>query len=85
MRVGLLTVMHPLLRQGFVYINKDEAMVDPVSGNGALARNTNLNEDLGKVLSLCSRQNIGVPGMGCACAVAGGCCESRMGSAGTLH
>ena len=24
-------------------------MVDPVSGDGALARNTNLNEDLGKV------------------------------------
>ena len=35
-----------------MYINKDEAMVDPVSGNGALARNTNLNEDLGKVLPL---------------------------------
>ena len=35
--------------QGFIYINNDKQMVDPGSGQGALARNTNLNEDLGKV------------------------------------
>ena len=35
--------------QGFIYVNNDEQMVDPASGQGALARNTNLNEDLGKV------------------------------------
>ena len=35
--------------QGFLYINWDEAMVDPATGDGALARNTGLNEDLGKV------------------------------------
>ena len=37
------------MAQGFIYINNDEQMVDPASGQGALARNTNLNEDLGKV------------------------------------
>ena len=35
--------------QGFLYINWDEEMRDPESGNYARARNTNLNEDLGKV------------------------------------
>ena len=35
--------------QGFVYVNRDAAMVDPATGDGALARNTGLNEDLGKV------------------------------------
>jgi magnesium-transporting ATPase (P-type) len=39
----------PSNAQGFIYINNDREMVDPVSGNSALARNTNLNEDLGKV------------------------------------
>ena len=39
----------PDAAQGFVYINTDKEMIDPVSGNHALARNTNLNEDLGKV------------------------------------
>lgn len=41
--------IRPAAKQGFVYINTDKEMVDPVSGNHALARNTNLNEDLGKV------------------------------------
>jgi magnesium-transporting ATPase (P-type) len=35
--------------QGFLYINWDREMVDPGTGDGALARNTGLNEDLGKV------------------------------------
>ena len=35
--------------QGFLYINWDAEMVDPGTGDGALARNTGLNEDLGKV------------------------------------
>lgn len=34
--------------QGFVFINSDPAMVDD-QGQYAKARNTNLNEDLGKV------------------------------------
>ena len=41
--------MHARGAQGFIYINNDKQMVDPSSGQGALARNTNLNEDLGKV------------------------------------
>lgn len=35
--------------QGFVFINFDPDMVDPVSGESARCRNSNLNEDLGKV------------------------------------
>ena len=35
--------------QGFVYIKNDKDMVDPETGTASLARNTNLNEDLGKV------------------------------------
>lgn len=35
--------------QGFIYINWDKEMADPGSNDYALARNTNLNEDLGKV------------------------------------
>ncbi len=35
--------------QGFLYINWDEEMRDPATGDYARARNTNLNEDLGKV------------------------------------
>ena len=34
--------------QGFVFINSDESMID-ANGKHAKARNTNLNEDLGKV------------------------------------
>jgi len=37
--------------QGFLYINYDEGMRDPATGDYARARNTNLNEDLGKVRS----------------------------------
>ena len=36
--------------QGFVFVNNDPEMVD-AQGNHAKARNTNLNEDLGKVSS----------------------------------
>ena len=35
--------------QGFVYVNWDEEMRDPETGDYALARNTSLIEDLGKV------------------------------------
>jgi len=35
--------------QGFVYVNWDEGMRDPATGDYALARNTSLIEDLGKV------------------------------------
>ncbi|KAL3132559.1 hypothetical protein ABBQ32_009098 [Trebouxia sp. C0010 RCD-2024] len=35
--------------QGFLYINRDKEMRDPTSGEYAKARNSNLNEDLGKV------------------------------------
>ena len=35
--------------QGFVYIKNDKDMVDPETGTASMARNTNLNEDLGKV------------------------------------
>ncbi|DBA65766.1 hypothetical protein WJX79_001197 [Trebouxia sp. C0005] len=35
--------------QGFLYINHDREMKDPTSGEYAKARNSNLNEDLGKV------------------------------------
>ncbi|KAK9810005.1 hypothetical protein WJX72_003251 [[Myrmecia] bisecta] len=35
--------------QAFIYINLDDEMRDPVSGDHARARNSNLNEDLGKV------------------------------------
>jgi phospholipid-transporting ATPase len=35
--------------QGFIYVNWDREMVDPGTGEHASARNTNLNEDLGKV------------------------------------
>ena len=35
--------------QGALFINLDEAMRDPATGERALARNTNLNEDLGMV------------------------------------
>eukprot|EP00884_Botryococcus_braunii_P002411 jgi/Botrbrau1/12170/Bobra.0186s0078.1 len=35
--------------QGFIYVNWDREMVDPATGENALARNTNLNEDLGKI------------------------------------
>ena len=38
-----------LIAQGFVYINLDKEMQDPVSMEFARARNTNLNEDLGKI------------------------------------
>lgn len=38
----------PWCAQGFVFINSDPAMVD-AQGQHAKARNTNLNEDLGKV------------------------------------
>jgi hypothetical protein len=34
--------------QGFVFVNNDPEMVD-AQGQHAKARNTNLNEDLGKV------------------------------------
>ena len=36
------------LLQGFVYIKNDKEMVDE-SGTASMARNTNLNEDLGKI------------------------------------
>ena len=35
--------------QGFVYIKNDKEMVDPETGTASIARNTNLNEDLGKI------------------------------------
>jgi phospholipid-transporting ATPase len=35
--------------QGFVYIKNDTDMVDLETGTASMARNTNLNEDLGKV------------------------------------
>lgn len=35
--------------QGFIFINSDREMRDPVSGEGARCRNSNLNEDLGKI------------------------------------
>lgn len=35
--------------QGFVFINVDKGMRDPVTGEYARCRNSNLNEDLGKV------------------------------------
>ena len=35
--------------QGFVYIKNDKDMVDPETGTASIARNTNLNEDLGKI------------------------------------
>lgn len=35
--------------QGFVFINCDREMRDPMTGEGARCRNSNLNEDLGKV------------------------------------
>jgi phospholipid-transporting ATPase len=35
--------------QGFVFINFDKTMRDPDSGESARCRNSNLNEDLGKV------------------------------------
>lgn len=35
--------------QGFVYIKNDKEMVDPETGTTSIARNTNLNEDLGKI------------------------------------
>jgi len=38
-----------LLLQGFVYIKNDGEMVDHETGTASMARNTNLNEDLGKV------------------------------------
>ena len=45
---SLLT--HPLdLLQGFIYINLDKEMQDPATKEFARARNTNLNEDLGKI------------------------------------
>jgi len=40
--------------QGALFINKDERMRDPVTGETALVRNTNLNEDLGMVSYLFS-------------------------------
>lgn len=35
--------------QGFVFINCDREMRDPATGEGARCRNSNLNEDLGKI------------------------------------
>jgi phospholipid-transporting ATPase len=35
--------------QGFVFLNLDKDMKDPVSGEYARCRNSNLNEDLGKI------------------------------------
>lgn len=35
--------------QGFVFINLDKDMIDPLTGEHARCRNSNLNEDLGKV------------------------------------
>ena len=35
--------------QGFIYINLDKDMQDPATKEFARARNTNLNEDLGKI------------------------------------
>ena len=35
--------------QGFIYINLDKAMQDPATKEFSRARNTNLNEDLGKI------------------------------------
>ena len=35
--------------QGTVLINSDQKMIDPASGQCSLARNSNINEDLGKV------------------------------------
>eukprot|EP00191_Tetraselmis_sp_GSL018_P012504 CAMPEP_0177598192 /NCGR_PEP_ID=MMETSP0419_2-20121207/12185_1 /TAXON_ID=582737 /ORGANISM="Tetraselmis sp., Strain GSL018" /LENGTH=1412 /DNA_ID=CAMNT_0019090555 /DNA_START=264 /DNA_END=4502 /DNA_ORIENTATION=- len=35
--------------QGFVFVNKDPAMVCPETGEGAKCRNSNLMEDLGKI------------------------------------
>ncbi len=40
--------------QGALFINYDERMRDPVTGEFALARNTNLNEDLGMISYLFS-------------------------------
>lgn len=49
-QVSLSTGRHGcLFAQGFVYINLDKEMQDPASKEFARARNTNLNEDLGKI------------------------------------
>ena len=39
----------PASPQGFIYINLDKEMQDPQTKEYARARNTNLNEDLGKI------------------------------------
>jgi magnesium-transporting ATPase (P-type) len=44
-----MMAVYILVRQGFVFINNDEGMLDHASNHYALARNTNLNEDLGKI------------------------------------
>ena len=42
----VLNIQHT---QGFIYINLDKAMQDPATKEFSRARNTNLNEDLGKI------------------------------------
>lgn len=45
----VLTRSPSSLPQGFVFINFDPTMRNPETGEHAVCRNSNLNEDLGKV------------------------------------
>ena len=47
--LSLLPFLPPLTEQGFVFINFDRDMRDSRSQEWARCRNSNLNEDLGKV------------------------------------